>query len=220
MKNANLVKCIAAVATASALGMPASASASDWFEPSAGIVSYEDFQDRWTGFYIGAHAGYGWLDTDDPIEGKIENTESGLGGGFLGYGYQANWLTFGGEVDFSISGFERDRVPGFASGLNADFLGSARARVGAAFDAFHVYATGGLFLGHVRLESATTTIVSETNQFGYVYGAGLEYAINPDWTVGLEGLRHELFEDEYRLATTFTATGNIEVVRARFSYQF
>ena len=135
MKNANLVKCIAAVATASALGMPASASASDWFEPSAGIVSYEDFQDRWTGFYIGAHAGYGWLDTDDPIEGKIENTESGLGGGFLGYGYQANWLTFGGEVDFSISGFERDRVPGFASGLNADFLGSARARVGAAFAA-------------------------------------------------------------------------------------
>ncbi|MFK7792786.1 MAG: outer membrane protein [Devosiaceae bacterium] len=177
-------------------------------------------ESRWTGVYVGAHIGHGWLDTYDDLVGAKENTESFLGGGFAGYSYQSGNLVLGAEVDFSLSAFERQRILNVEVGLVTDYLSSARARVGGAFGDFHLYATGGLFVGHVRLESSITNIISDTHQFGYIYGAGAEYALNPDWTVGVEAVRHELFADDYVLATTFEATGNIDVVRARFSYQF
>ncbi len=74
----------------------------------------------WTGFYLGAHIGYGWSTGDTSFEAlpsparfgaletqKFSSDADGIfGGGQVGYNYQWNKLVFGFEGDFSGSDFE------------------------------------------------------------------------------------------------------------------
>lgn len=221
MKSAKLFSCIAVLSGVSVALMPATVSAADWFEPSVGDISYEDFQDRWTGFYVGAHAGYGWLDTTDDQVGTVENRESVLAGLLAGASYQLGHFVGGVEIDFSLSSFKGDPRPPVSSlSLKADYLGSVRGRVGAAFQSIHVYTTAGLFAGHQELVSSTTGRRSESIQPGVVYGLGAEYAVTDRLAFGAEVLRHQLFEDDYTVNTTFTADGLFDVIRARVTFMF
>src|ERR1700737_5293200 len=72
---------------------------------------------NWTGFYIGAHVGYGWndlkwSDTDPDIDGEgpgpeilVEQSADGvIAGGTIGYNYQfGRHFVIGAEGDFSWS---------------------------------------------------------------------------------------------------------------------
>lgn len=145
---------------------------------AAPLVSVPSFS--WTGFYIGATAGYVFGDRDITTRGKdpltVGNVANRLrppsigidGEGFtvgatVGYNVQLDNspVVFGVEADLSytdISETARYSVPPLvgAGAINSSFkqemelFGTVRGRLGYAFGQFLVYGTGGLAYGDVK----------------------------------------------------------------------
>jgi outer membrane immunogenic protein len=155
---------------------------------------------NWTGFYIGAHIGYGW-DSEDPSAVGIEhqhlnpipsyNANRGLAGLQAGVNYQIKSWVVGGEGEFawtSISGGATWFPPG------ADFephtissdvkrLATAAGRVGYAFDRALIYAKGGAAWENVDYGHSHTHASGFVHLFsgsaarsGWLIGGGIEYA--------------------------------------------
>ena len=131
---------------------------------------------NWTGFYIGAHVGYGWGDSG------VGDVDGFLGGLQLGYNWQfnRNWV-FGIEVD--ISGTDINSVVGPS---HIDYLGTARARLGYAWDRTMLYGTGGL----AYARGATAGV--HDSDTGYALGAGLEWAFAPNWSAKVEYMYYDV----------------------------
>jgi len=138
----------------------------------------------WSGFYAGAHVGYGWLRSTDQITGvdapsatfltnntvptSISLDSSGVVGGVqVGYNWQAlpNWV-FGVEADIAGTDFDNSVMapnpvggrPMFAT-ERLNWLGTLRGRVGyTPMNRWLVYATGGLAYGHAGLSTALSNI--------------------------------------------------------------
>ncbi len=139
----------------------------------------------WTGFYIGANAGYGWGTTTDnligypPFNWAIFNIAPGvpatfdhtlggfIGGGQAGYNFQTGSFVFGVEGDFSFSNIHDDLVRTGLDGIGTYFedpesqklkwLATVRGRVGiAATNQLLIFATGGYAVGSVYISTAYT----------------------------------------------------------------
>jgi outer membrane immunogenic protein len=129
----------------------------------------------WTGFYLGVNGGYGWTSDDD----YVYSPSGGFGGGQIGYNWQGafglgNPWVLGIEADFQGSGIS-DSVGGVEASVN--YFGTARGRLGYAVDRTLLYVTGGLAYGEVEVGGYSDT------QTGYVIGGGLEYKLNPAWSL-------------------------------------
>ena len=173
----------------------------------------------WTGFYLGAHGGYGWGKNDfssnvnDVPLVQIGGTslKGGVYGGQAGYNWQFDRAVAGLELDLSaadLSGAARvSYVLGTANIANTmdekvEVLGSVRARLGwLPTDNVLVYGTAGLGwerLGRttttstVRPASATTTVNDRSSDhFGWVAGAGVETLLpGGNWIGRLEYLHY------------------------------
>ncbi|MGJ4857996.1 outer membrane protein [Labrys sp. La1] len=138
---------------------------------------------NWTGFYAGVHAGalIG--------QGKI-GTVKADGAGFIGgvhAGYNAQfdggWVV-GLETDIDYSSFKKSKTDaaGLRGTLKNEWMGSTRARVGYAFDNILPYVTGGVAYGNVKTSIAGIGSKTDT-RVGWTAGAGVEYAIDPNWIV-------------------------------------
>ena len=164
----------------------ASANAADIYRPDAG-GGYKDGPayipvNTWTGFYIGANGGYGWNanhHSDDLLD-----PAGGFGGGQIGYNWQGGFgfgphLVLGIEADIQGADIS-DSVGGFKSQVN--WFGTVRGRIGYAFDRTLIYGTGGFAYGEVENSIPVLGKATET-QTGYTVGGGIEYKINPAWSV-------------------------------------
>jgi outer membrane immunogenic protein len=149
----------------------------------------------WTGFYVGAQAGYMWGDVSAPygaVGGPFDSDQDDfdqdgfVGGVHIGYNAQFNQIVVGLEADAEFSGVEGDDdgSGGDVNGLDHNWMGSVRARLGFAFDNFLPYVTGGVaFLD----ADATAPVDDDDVTFvGWTVGAGLEYAITQNWSVRAE----------------------------------
>lgn len=181
------------------------------------VVSYED--SPWTGFYAGVHGGFGLLDTQgsDGIDG--ENYRTPIGGAHVGFNYQVGSFVFGLEADVSAINVDEDLDSPFAD-VKADWIGSARARVGYTFDQVLFYATGGGALAHAESTSNISGASDDNVHKGYVLGAGVEVFVSNDWAIGAEYLRYEFGEETYQLNTPVQSQGNFDAFRLRVSYAF
>ena len=103
----------------------------------------------WTGFYVGANAGYGWGVVDTNIAGAPNYNTRGFGGGIhAGYNYDIGGFVLGAEADFSFSDLKYSEVfAGATTALRVENFGSIRARVGLPVDRFLPYVTGGFAYG-------------------------------------------------------------------------
>jgi opacity protein-like surface antigen len=175
----------------------------------------------WSGFYLGAHAGYGWA--RDPFNDLVLNGVplSGVDArGFVG-GFQAgaNWQSgrFVGGLEIDLSGAD---VKGSNSNSLAtqgtlsqasqtdkfDRLGSARARIGyLVTPSLLLYATGGP--GWTRMvtdqetattvtgavpPTTTTSLVTPNWLFGWTAGIGAETRLwNTNWLARVEYLHYD-----------------------------
>jgi outer membrane immunogenic protein len=93
----------------------------------------------WTGFYLGANAGYGWGRSNElaALFGTQANFDisGGLAGGQVGYNWQAGGFVFGLEADgdwADIGGSVRCPNPAFSCTAKVQDLASFRGRAGWA----------------------------------------------------------------------------------------
>ncbi len=165
----------------------------------------------WTGFYVGAQAGWAQTRTEltpgAVIAGRIAVAslpsleKNGITAGLLvGYNYQIGQIVLGGEIDGAalITGKQRyTALTGDFITAHTNWVGSARLRVGYAFDRFMIYATGGLALADAK-STVTGTGYSygagDGTRVGWTLGAGAEYAFTNNWIAGLE-YRYSQFEE-------------------------
>jgi outer membrane immunogenic protein len=170
----------------------------------------------WAGFYIGINGGYGWGDTSFDIH-PIGNAtlKGGVFGGHAGYNWQYGSVVAGLEADFDGADI-KETVRGVEEKTNE--LASARARLGyVVFPGLLAYGTAGAGWGHFSLTDAAGVSLN-TNQFGWVAGAGLEYKLVEHVLLRAEYLHYDFPK------TTIGAFDNVKetvnAVRAGLSYKF
>jgi outer membrane immunogenic protein len=176
---------------------------------------------NWTGAYVGINGGGGWGSTD--FSGVFApsdfRTSGGLIGGTLGFNYQAGQAVFGleGDLDWSnINGSGACGI-GFACETRNNWLGTARGRIGYAFDRFMPFVTGGLAVGGVK-NSIAGLGDSTTTRAGYAIGGGFEAALSGPWTAKVEYLYTDLGRSSAPAGTD--ARFNANIVRAGLNYRF
>jgi outer membrane immunogenic protein len=168
---------------------------------------------NWSGFYVGANAGYGWARDEHAdmfpgggfwtqngnVPGGVQTIkpEGAVFGGQVGYNWQvANWV-FGLEGQFNATNIKRTDISIFFPdtdrlSANVDQYGTATGRVGYAFNNWLPYVKGGYAAAHLKTTnfdvgpfSGDHTDLSSWRN-GFVVGAGLEYAFAGNWIIGIE----------------------------------
>lgn len=151
---------------------------------------------NWTGFYIGAHLGYGWGDKDwrDPTFfgfNSGHDVDGFLGGLQAGFNWQAGQWVFGIEGDMSWTDMHGSSLCGpalaFACTSDVNWLGTLTGRVGYTWDRTLLYVKGGVAwaddgytLGGWGASSGDGT------RTGWTLGVGLEYAFWNNWSAKVE----------------------------------
>ncbi|MFB9913661.1 outer membrane protein [Rhizobium paknamense] len=129
----------------------------------------------WSGGYVGIHGGYGWLDGKFSAGGLTANEKfnGGRAGGFVGWNFDVGHnVVLGLEGDLNYDWNKRT-----FSGIDigTDVSGSARSRVGYAFDRALIFAAGGWTATRGYLENSGADGKKTFN--GWTIGAGVDYAV-------------------------------------------
>jgi high affinity Mn2+ porin len=191
----------------------------------------------WTGFYLGAHTGYG-----DGSLGPRTNplpeqaiffppTITGLLGGYqAGYNRQLpNRMVLGIEADATFtSPSDVPRLQPAPFNSSVDYIGTLRGRVGYAFGFWMPYLTGGFAWGHsqVGINDADGGVVPTPGQYhtGWTVGAGAEFALSGNWTAKLEYDYVDLARRTYDLAEfglpPVTVKPDLHLLKFGLNYQF
>lgn len=182
----------------------------------------------WTGFYVGINGGGAWggnSQFDIPGSTSASFSASGwLAGGTLGANYQIGHFVLGIEGDFDGSNIRGNTacMGGFTCQTRDDWLGTARGRIGYAFDRFLPYVTGGLAVGHLTASVPGIGSAADTST-GWTVGAGVELALTGNWSVKAEYLYVDLGSFACGTCTGVPSTSvdfTTNVVRAGVNYRF
>ncbi|MFG1403721.1 outer membrane protein [Xanthobacter sediminis] len=162
---------------------------------------------NWTGFHVGGALGGGKGQSTyaSPFAPPVSGDEADLGGALAGVAvggdYQIGAFVVGAEATAAwadivgtntcFSTAEAGSEAGFDCGSRVNALGTVTGRLGYAFDRTLVYARGGFawdrqrdlfnnynFVGQILRNGSTNT--------GWTLGAGVEYALLSNLSVGLE----------------------------------
>jgi outer membrane immunogenic protein len=187
--------------------------------PVKGAPAYVPTFYNWTGFYVGAHVGYGWADFSgvDPIAGVVTDTVSASGfiyGGQVGFNYQMGSWVFGIEGDFSFGDVKHSEdFLGIATAeVKLDRIFTVAGRIGYAFDRTLLY---GKFGGAWTQEKYNFSVLglgasTTVDRTGWLLGVGLEYAFLGNWSAKIEYNYMDMGSKD----VTFTIFGPIAVTVA------
>ncbi len=183
---------VASVCCAQAADLPPAPPAP---APTAPIV-YAPQTYNWSGIYVGAHIGGGYSNSwwSDPITGAGNNNFNDwgfLGGAQVGANAQFNRLVVGLEGDFSWTSLKDSGTDSIGEALNTNvqWTSTVTGRIGAAFDRLLVYGKGGLALAQDQSSLTDLGGNTATDSFlrtGWTVGAGLEYALDDNWSAKIE----------------------------------
>jgi outer membrane immunogenic protein len=177
----------------------------------------------WTGFYVGANAGWGWLDDNNttgvfvpagtfaPPFAGVSGTLGGgggggddngfIGGGQVGFNYQMGAFVIGAEADIQWADFNvENNVFVVPATFPPSFVPAAFADDDMEWFGT-VRARAGVAFGQALIY-ATGGFAYSDNNTGWVAGGGLEWAIptglfgSSAATIGLEGLWVSLERDD------------------------
>lgn len=210
------VTCVAISSAASAADMPVKGR----------IYAPVSYAPVWTGFYAGVNAGYGWATFDDGVSTSKMN--GFIGGGQLGYNWQISSFVLGVEGDMQYSAQKRTETAviggvTFTGEAKVPWFGTARGRVGYAFDNFLIYATGGAAWTNLKasISALGLTASTDTTKMGWTAGAGVEWMIMPRWSVKAEYLYIDSGTTSLTVAGV-TASGKLKdnIARLGLNYHF
>jgi outer membrane immunogenic protein len=191
----------------------------------------------WSGMYVGINGGGAWGNSygDSGWGGS-----GGLAGGTIGVNWQAANVVFGieGDLDWAnINGSSNVNVIGLvppagsncvaiAGGANCpvnnnlSWLGTARGRIGYAFDRALFYGTGGLALAGNTITLDNLGSASNTH-LGYALGGGLEYMLAANWSIKGEYLWVDTGTKTYTFVGAAASEGwKGSVAHAGLNYRF
>lgn len=214
---------IAGAATAAALLLPQGAAA-------GGIGKQRpDPAYDWSGFYVGAHAGYVRGHAGATLQDATSVAQNSNGAGGITAGAQAGYnfvtgsnLLLGVEADISFPSYlpQNAVLSEFDNGTantlqHLDYYGTVRARLGVIAGRWLGYVTGGLAFEHERYLTDPDVGRVMNARIGWAAGAGVEYGFTPNWSA-----RVEYLYSQYQNATVDLPTGasyatslNLQTVR-------
>ena len=192
----------------------------------------------WTGFYIGAHAGFGRGASSAVLTDPAITASSGSFGGVIG-GVQAGYnvqlssgIVLGAEADITFPNYLASNsiaallaTPRSSVVEQLDYAGSLRGRIGYASGHWLAYATGGLAWAGERFVN-TPALGSEEKELnvrlGWAAGAGVEYAFAPHWSLRLEYLysRFEQADIRFPSATQISSSLDLQSIRVGLNRKF
>ena len=182
----------------------------------------------------------------DTTGGSFSNgTAGGLYGAHAGFLQQWDRLVGGVEVSFDLSDVQGTTTNAFPGILRTTtynnqlkWLATLTPRLGYAWNQLLVYGKGGVAMG--RLESTLgadgnacfvgqpCSFHGEAIHVGFTAGVGLDYALTPDWVLGLEYDYYDLGVANYGGHTTpntgwntaYALQPRFSALRARVAYRF
>jgi outer membrane immunogenic protein len=182
---------------------------------------------NWTGFYLGINGGYAWGRSHWNGFGNNSDPSGGMVGGTIGY----NWQAMGSPWVFGLEGdIDWTNIKGTFTDINCptgcqtknNWLGTARGRIGYAWDRVMPYITGGLAVGDIEANQLGFAGVHDTKA-GWAAGGGVEAALAGNWTAKLEYLHVDLGSINCGVlaCTTPSRVGfHADEVRAGVNYRF
>jgi outer membrane immunogenic protein len=181
---------------------------------------------NWTGFYVGANLGGAWASDrlNDSFTGASAGLSTGgfIGGGQLGYNFQAGNFVFGAE--WVLNGAPLNTSGSLGSSLvasaNTSWVTTLAARFGWAFDKYLWFGKAGGDWGKDRATLANVRNGAQVNasntNTGWLWGTGIEYAFAPNWTGKLEYDYPGM--NTWKLnSTVFGANGDQFIVKRRIN---
>lgn len=192
----------------------------------------------WTGVYVGGQIGIQWGQTSwdrfDPtntalIASELPYSNKGVvGGGHIGYNYQVSQFVFGLEGDVEDTNFNGNGTSNgntWANTTRADIEASIRARAGIAWNQILFFLTGGgTYAGfHNTAQNSPGNFYAGDSfgRIGWTGGGGVEYAIDPNWSILIEDRFSEYGHHDLDTGTEFIHEGLWDNrVEAGFSYRF
>jgi outer membrane immunogenic protein len=180
----------------------------------------------WSGFYAGVNAGYGWASYDTAF--GSDKMKGVVAGAQVGYNWQISSFVLGVEGDFQYSGQKRSETATiggvvFTGEEKIPYFGTARARVGYAFDSVLIYATGGAAWTNFKasISALGLTASTDTTKMGWTAGGGVEWMFMPRWSVKAEYLYIDSGTTDLTLLGT-TGSGKLkdQVARLGINYHF
>jgi len=192
----------------------------------------------WTGAYVGLYAGgaFGSSRHDEltppaATTGNFDVSGAVLGG-TAGYNLQYGAWVFGAEADVGWNGLSGTSVcpnVGFTCKTEGSYLATLRGRVGYSFDRALIYVTGGGALAGVEQSFAPAfggVSGKSFDKLGFAVGAGVEYALTPNWSVKAEYL-YARFDDQRCAYACTGVAGQVlkvkldeNIVRLGVNYRF
>ncbi len=186
----------------------------------------------WTGFYLGADAGWAHMNSQsrDVLTG-LEATSNVNGfalGALAGYNYEfSGGFVVGAELDGTwATGKHTDSTTFAGTAVKAEqrWTDHARLRLGYGFDRALLFVAGGLSYADESVSfSGTSTGAGPSWVTGWNLGAGVDYAVTDNWVARLEYIHDEFSPKHF---ATGGAPLNIrqkfsdDLVRAALIYKF
>jgi outer membrane immunogenic protein len=201
----------------------------------------------WSGFYIGANAGYGWsrdcrFNVTAAINIGCYDATGGVVGGQLGYRWQTGAWVFGLEAQgdwADLKGSTQNLNPAAPQALGRigsrmDAFGLFTGQVGYTFDNTLLYVKGGAAVTDRRFDfinSVNGLVTASTgfaSHWGGTVGTGVEYGFAPNWSAAVE--YDHIFEGKKGVTFTTpagvvvpsvrTSGGDTDLIAARINYKF
>ena len=181
---------------------------------------------NWSGFYVGVNGGGGWGRSFWDANADRIGLSGGLVGGTAGYNWQFGSAVVGveGDIDWAnLSGTSTSVGCPVGCSTSDSWLSTVRGRVGYAFDRFLPYVTGGLAVGDIQAATPGFPGATSTNA-GWTLGAGLEVALQGNWSAKAEYLHVDLGRFNCGTNCAAVPTDNVsmhdDVFRAGLNYRF
>ena len=203
----------------------------------------------WTGFYVGGNFGGAWnhQNVTDTLFGlnfsNASNDGAIMGGGQAGFNYQFGNIVLGVEWDIDWVGNNDATNSGIGiAGIgpiqvrsNNGWITTLAGRFGVAYDNWLFYGkAGGGWVGSDNFTITNTVTGASIAGFGnntnsgWLAGAGIEWALAPNWSVKIEydylGLNSQTFTapvGTFLAGDTFTTSKpNVQMVKVGANYLF
>lgn len=201
---------------------------------------------NWGGAYIGLTGGYTTARArfNSVLGADAFNINGGLVGGQIGYDHNLgnnlvlgvvgdlSWVSANGKLCVESNGPCADDSDSWAKG-KITWFGTARAKLGYALSRdVLAYVTGGAAFAGVEARithiagSSDADAVSKTTRMGWTVGAGLNYRVAQNWTIGAEylyanyGSKTQTFTGSIRGAAEARVNLDQHVIRASLNYHF